>query len=266
MKMRSSEEESRPKPFASRRSESLPETVPRQPHAGKTVRCWGRSATRSRKVAELELDEDAGLADRLWAARETAEAVKPADGRSRAALYRRWRMAYDFAVAARRVPDDYAELLEESGVKAQARAPMTPIVKLVFGDRLRQDPPDRVRRGAVLRQRKASISAVPGLHREAEGGLKALVAAERKARRPEPKPDKRGEWARARFAPPLRFALGPLPTNEEFALVITRRNADGVHEVVAVVATKRDARPRDPPGRTLTAPRPLPAVVRRAAG
>ena len=36
-------------------------------------------------------------------------------------------------VAAQRDPDDYAELLEESGVKAQARAPMTPIVKLVFG-------------------------------------------------------------------------------------------------------------------------------------
>ena len=37
-------------------------------------------------------------------------------------------------------PDEYAELLEESGVKAQARAPMTPIVKLVFGidyDKLR---------------------------------------------------------------------------------------------------------------------------------
>ena len=30
-------------------------------------------------------------------------------------------------------PQEYAELLEESGVKAQARAPMTPIVKLVFG-------------------------------------------------------------------------------------------------------------------------------------
>ena len=29
--------------------------------------------------------------------------------------------------------EDYAELLEESGIKAQARAPMTPIVKLVFG-------------------------------------------------------------------------------------------------------------------------------------
>ena len=42
-------------------------------------------------------------------------------------------MAYDFAIATKRVPDDYAEILADAGVKGQARAPMTPIVKLVFG-------------------------------------------------------------------------------------------------------------------------------------
>src|SRR5262249_59055022 len=58
---------------------------------------------------------------------------KTADGRSRAALYRALALAHDFALAAEASPNDYAELLEDSGVKAQARAPMTPIVKLVFG-------------------------------------------------------------------------------------------------------------------------------------
>jgi hypothetical protein len=82
---------------------------------------------------EINLGEDAALADRLWAARESAEAVKEADGRSREALYQALSSANDFAVAAKNEPEDYAELLEESGVKAQARAPMTPIVKLVFG-------------------------------------------------------------------------------------------------------------------------------------
>ena len=33
----------------------------------------------------------------------------------------------------RQAPDDYAELLDDAGLKAQARAPMTPVVKLVFG-------------------------------------------------------------------------------------------------------------------------------------
>jgi hypothetical protein len=32
------------------------------------------------------------------------------------------------------------------------------------------------------------------------------------------------------------MALADLPTNQEFALVVTRRNADGVHEVVALVS------------------------------
>src|SRR4029450_10396869 len=79
----------------------------------------------------IELDDDAGLADRLWAARESAEVCKQQDGRSRAALYRTLAMAYDFAVAARRVPEDYAEILGDAGVKAQARGPMTPVVKAV---------------------------------------------------------------------------------------------------------------------------------------
>src|SRR5204862_1168293 len=81
----------------------------------------------------IELEADAGLADRLWAARESAEVCKQQDGRSRAALYRALAMAYDFAIASKRVPDEFAEILEDAGVKAQARAPMTPVVKLIFG-------------------------------------------------------------------------------------------------------------------------------------
>ena len=81
----------------------------------------------------LALDAGAGLADLLWAARESAESAREAEGRSRTALYRALAFAYDFALAGKAEPEDYAELLEESGVKAQARAPMTPVVKLVFG-------------------------------------------------------------------------------------------------------------------------------------
>src|SRR5205085_3705977 len=90
---------------------------------------WQDAPVEEDELAEISIDEDAGLADRLWAARETAEAVKSADGRTRAALYRALSLAYDFAITAHASPEEYAELLEESGVKAQARAPMTPIVK-----------------------------------------------------------------------------------------------------------------------------------------
>ncbi|MBY4635527.1 hypothetical protein K5P26_00030 [Sphingopyxis sp. XHP0097] len=83
--------------------------------------------------AETEPGDDAGLADWLAAARETAERAVAADSRSRTALYRAIGMAWDFALVAERRPDDYAELLDDAGLKAQDRAPMTPIVKLVFG-------------------------------------------------------------------------------------------------------------------------------------
>ena len=188
-------------------------------------------------IGAVALDDDAGLADRLSAARESAEVCKAADGRSRAALYRALAMAYDFAVAARRVPDDYAEILEDAGVKAQARAPMTPIVKLVFG--ADYDKTRLTEFAAALSNAErceVDFGGFEAFLEAADGGLKGLVAAERKARRPDRVEVDRAALARAalRTAPPL--ALANLPTNEEFALVLTRRNANGVHEVVELVA------------------------------
>jgi hypothetical protein len=187
--------------------------------------------------AAIELDADAGLADRLWAARESAEVCKQADGRSRAALYRALAMAYDFAVAAKRVPDDYSEILDDAGVKAQARAPMTPIVKLVFG--VDYDKTRLTEFAAALsyaERENVDFGDFQQFLEQADGGLKGLVAAERKARRPDKPAEDKVEIAKAalRSAPPI--ALAQLPTNEEFALVLTRRNADGVHEVVELVA------------------------------
>ena len=187
-------------------------------------------------VAEVSLPEDAGLADWLCAARETAEAVKSADHRSRAALYRALSRAYDFAIAAQRDPHEYAELLEESGVKAQARAPMTPIVKLVFGIHYDKTRLTEFASALSYAQRREILSGgFEALIEGQAGGLKALVAAERQARRPESKPDTRGEAARGRLraAPPL--SLLTLPGDDEFCLVLTRRGANGEHQPVALV-------------------------------
>jgi hypothetical protein len=187
--------------------------------------------------AAIELDGEAGLADRLWAARESAEVCKQADGRSRAALYRALAMAYDFAVAAKRVPEDYAEILDDAGVKSQARAPMTPIVKLVFG--IDYDKTRLTEFAAALsyaEREQVDFGGFEAFLEQADGGLKGLVAAERKARRPDKPVEDKAEAGKAalRVAPPI--ALAQLPTNEEFALVLTRRNANGVHEVVELVA------------------------------
>jgi hypothetical protein len=185
----------------------------------------------------IALDETAGLADWLWAARETAEAVKSGEGRTRAALYRALSLAYDFSIEAGRNPDDYAELLEDSGVKAQARAPMTPIVKLVFG--IDYDKARLTEFAAALscaQRQDIAFGGFQALIESQPGGLKGLVAAERLARRPEPKADTSGEDARSRLRAATALSLDALQTDDEFSVVITRRRPDGGHEPVAVVS------------------------------
>jgi hypothetical protein len=188
------------------------------------------------EVPNVELDENAGLADRLWAARETADAVKAGEGRTRVALYHALSLAYDFALAAQENPEEYAELLEESGMKAQARAPMTPIVKLVFGidcDKARLTE-FAAALSYALRQ-EIALGAFQDFIEKQAGGLKALVAAERQARRPDPRADTKGEVARARLRSAAPISLADVPAQAEFAVVVTRRGADGRHEPVAIV-------------------------------
>ncbi|MDP1906727.1 MAG: hypothetical protein Q8K85_00405, partial [Hyphomicrobium sp.] len=184
-----------------------------------------------------DIDADSGLADQLSAARESADVCKAADGRSRLALYRALGMAYDFAIAAKRVPADYAEILEDAGVKAQARAPMTPIVKLVFG--ADYDKARLTEFAAALSYAERRQIAFGGFAAFVEtqiGGLKRLVAEERDARRPADKLDDKGDKAREALRTRATIALADLSTDGEFALVVTRRNTDGVHEAVALIA------------------------------
>ena len=180
------------------------------------------------EALEIALDEDAGLADRLSAARASADVCRQADGRSRSALYRALAMAYDFTVAAKRVPDDYAEILADAGIKAQARAPMTPVVKLVFG--VDDDKARLTEFAAALSNAEREGVDFGGFQAFVEkhsGGLKALVAAERKARRPEPRPDHRGDEARAALRRRDVLALDSLAGDEEFVLVLSRRVLGG---------------------------------------
>lgn len=186
----------------------------------------------------ITLDEDAGLADRLWAARESAEICKAADGRSRIALYRALAMAYDFAVAAKRVPDDYAEILADAGVKAQARAPMTPVVKLVFG--IDYDKARLTEFATALsnaERNHVDFGEFQAFVEGQSGGLKALVAAERQARRPDRKPDERAEKARADLRRRTALEMSAINGDDEFVLVLARRVIGGGtgYEPIALV-------------------------------
>jgi len=184
--------------------------------------------------------DEPGLADRLCAARDCAIEARDARDRSRAALYRALGQAYDFALAAEDAPDDYAELLAEEGLKPQARAPMTPVAKLVFG--AQYDKTRLTEFAACLSWAKREGVAQGGLAQRIAseaGGLKAIVAAERAHRRPAPKPDR---WAEVRAELKTRRPLArvdiAIDGDGDFVLLVARRDGDGL-AILAPVADEK---------------------------
>jgi len=185
-----------------------------------------------------ELGDDDGLAERLAAARAGADIVKSADGRSRAALYRALGLAYDFALLAESRPEDFAELVEDAGLIVQARAPMTPVVKLVFG--VGYDKTRLTEFAAALTQGRRHAVALGGLRHYLEthaGGLKGVVQAARAERRtPDRARTDRDATARtALLAMPARGIVDIAAGDEEFVLLVARRTVEGSLAVIAPV-------------------------------
>ena len=183
---------------------------------------------------------DAALADLLDFARAHVEAALATEDRSRAALYAAIGRAYDFALAARGRPDDYAALLADSGIAAQARAPMTPLVKLVFGASY-----DKTRLAeyacvlAYAMRRDVPRGGLADLLMQQQGGLKAIVQIERKARRArdegaEKLCRKHETRQRLRTAPALPVSAVDLG-DSEFAVLVARRDADGGLGVIGLI-------------------------------
>ncbi len=190
-------------------------------------------------VVEHETDPAEGLYDCLAAAREMALTASSTEDRSRKALYAAVGRAYDFSLEARAKPADYDELLVENGLSVQDRAPMTPVVKLVFG--ADYDKTRLTEYAAVLMHahrvgiERGSLSA---FLRDADGGLKGVVQAERRARKEEQgKPLAEDKTIRPALAAKLR-QLEPLPFDElegegaEFALVMIRRTPEGEVQIL----------------------------------
>jgi hypothetical protein len=184
------------------------------------------------QFAPIDPDEMA-LGDWLAAAREMAVQARTSEDRTRNALYEAIGRAYDFSLAAADSPQDFEELVSDSGLTVQDRAPMTPVVKLVFGADY-----DKTR----LTEYAAALSHAHRLElprgtlgdylRGAEGGLKGVVRAERQLRRAEsgkadPAADSR-ELLAARLREMPAIELGDIaPYGSEFALVVIRRSENG---------------------------------------
>ena len=193
------------------------------------------------------VDEDEmELGDWLMLARDTAEAARTSEDRSRAALYDAVSRAYDFSLEAAAAPDDFAEIVADAGLTMQDRAPMTPVVKLVFG--ANYDKTRLTEYAAVLshaHRQGIERGSLAGFLRSAEGGLKGVVAEERRLKKAD-----NGEAVEdaAHIKPALAKKLRALPVQdlaelpgdgEEFALVMVRRTITGSIEMVGEVPHDR---------------------------
>lgn len=188
---------------------------------------------------EVAFDPDGSenLGDWLAAARTSAEAATHADSRSRQFLYRALSLCYDFALVADARPDEYAELLADSAIVRQARAPMTPIVKLVFG--IGYDKTRLAEYGMALsygRRVGIGVGEFGKLIETHPGGLKGMVYAERAERRPatrevSPAEDKARDRAREMDAGTVVEA----PGEDEFIVLVARRVDEGHVAVIGAI-------------------------------
>lgn len=192
------------------------------------------------EVGAAELDDSASLADWLSAARSSADDAAHCEQRSRAALYAAIGRAYDFYLMTEEYPEDYQTLLEDSGLTAQERAPMTPIVKLVFGTNY--DKTRLTEYASALRFADSNGIAkgeFAGFLEKHEGGLKAVVQAERDTRKP-----KRVSSDDASQHDALLDRLRSAPTRDlsdieagdaEFVVLVARRDDSGKLAIVGPV-------------------------------
>jgi len=184
-------------------------------------------------VAEVSAHDS--LADQLALAQQTAAAVRAADTRSRAALYRALGRAHDFAEATEADREGYEALLEAAGIAAQARAPLTPVVKLVFG--ADYDKTRVTEFAAVLghaRRNRVPVGGLGDFLEGFEGGIKAVVKAERALRKPAAVPAP-SEDKLADRTPIATLALDTGVHEGELVLLVARAHGDAL-DILASVA------------------------------
>lgn len=177
------------------------------------------------------------LFDRLADARVSAAEALSADGRSRAALYDALGRAHDFATAAEADPESYDEILSDTGIRVQARAPMTAVAKLVFGtdaDKARLTEFATVLTHA--RRVAVPVGTLAQYLSATDGGMKAIVAAERAQRRGQT-PAAPDATEAVDALPALASVRLPVETSEGYVLLLGRIAGDRVEVVADVTET-----------------------------
>ena len=190
--------------------------------------------------------EAPSLHEWLISARSLARAARRrrrAEGElTHTALYAAIGGAWDFALAAQDARADYARLLAEANLKPQARAPLLPLVKLVFGPSF--DKTRLTEYATVLAHAKRhgiARGALAGWLAAFPGGLKGVVHEERRARLLSPPASRLHPRLDALATRLRRLRARPLasldPVGEEFAVLLARRLGNGEVVLLGEVAS-----------------------------
>lgn len=177
--------------------------------------------------ATLAPRPDFGLAKSLQECQDLATAWQAEETKSRAVLYETLERAYQFQFEALEDSGSFEELCAREGINHQTRAPLTPVVKLIFGPDY-----DKTR----ISEYAACLSYARRMGREAgtlrdlleatAGGIKGCVNAERALRREERgvQIDKSQEYKELlRNLNSLTDLFDGSGATEEFVLLLARR-------------------------------------------
>ncbi|AKM08350.1 PAS domain-containing protein [Pelagerythrobacter marensis] len=217
--------------------------IPLEPDDSFPVEVGGEPMAEAGPSAIDVLDHnDGGLAETLAAARQCADAARNSEDRTRGALYAAVSRAYDVSLAASEAPEEFARLVSDHGLKVQERAPMTPVVKLVFGADY-----DKTRlteyAAALSHARRLGLprGALADFLAAAEGGLKGVVKTERQLRREDAGQQSQARKPREKLmrklrALPSRGFEAIAAQGEEFGLVVIRRMDSGEVAVLGEVS------------------------------
>lgn len=181
------------------------------------------------------------LQEILLQSRDLARQVDEAQNGVRAHLYETLAKAYELFLATQEDPDGYQNLLSENGIAYQKRAPLTPIIKLVFGVDYDKTRISEYAAALAYAERNGQQPEDLGAFLKAqEGGIKGCAEAERDERRAlKPTTSKRLEKAKTlmREQPVIAQIPDPSDGSEEFVLVLARRQPDapGRLDIVSVL-------------------------------
>ncbi len=189
------------------------------------------------------------LADALQMGRDNARSVGHVDSRSRDRLYAVLADALALYEAAQQDPDAYKQMLAEAGIRQQARAPLTPVIKLIFGPQYDKTRITEYATALIYAidegQTSATVKEFIAGH---DGGIKGCVRQARRARRAA----RGGQSVKAldkaverlRGAPALGSTTldRDLSEENEFMLLLGRsrpgEGIDGLVDIVAVLDEK----------------------------